>query len=355
MTAGGVAAFVARQHPGHLLDAVVARDRLGAGRRRAPATRLVTTTCVVAWAATWARWVTTSTWWWPASSASARPTAVAAVPPMPASTSSNTSVRAASPLRRACPSAALSTRRRASIDRASSPPDATFVSGCSGEPGLAASRNCTRSPGSSSGRRRPGRPPWHEGGPGPRRRSVTAAARRGAAGSTGGTDRRGRRPLGAQRRRPVGIEGRRPLLEALELGQPVGGAAPVADHLGEVVAVLATEVVEQLAAPAHLLQPLRVLLDALGRATHVGADVVELGQHGRQAIGDVAERRPAADRGQRRGQRVTGRRRPRPARRGTRRRPPGGRPRRQGGPPPRPTAGPRRAPSRAAAASSATW
>ena len=51
---------------------------------------------------------------------------------MPASTSSNTSVRAGSSR------SSLSTSRRASIARASSPPEATLVSGCSGVPGLAA-------------------------------------------------------------------------------------------------------------------------------------------------------------------------------------------------------------------------
>ena len=53
---------------------------------------LDTTTWRSATAATWGRWVTTSTWWRRARLASASATAVAADPPMPASTSSKTSV-----------------------------------------------------------------------------------------------------------------------------------------------------------------------------------------------------------------------------------------------------------------------
>jgi hypothetical protein len=44
----------------------------------------------------------------------------------------------------------VSTRRSASIVRASSPPLATRASGSSGEPGFAANRNDTSSPGSCS-------------------------------------------------------------------------------------------------------------------------------------------------------------------------------------------------------------
>ena len=68
--------------------------------------------------------------------ASALPTARAASPPTPASTSSNTSVGGA----------ADSTRRVASIARASSPPDATFASGRAGSPAFAPRRNSTSAP-----------------------------------------------------------------------------------------------------------------------------------------------------------------------------------------------------------------
>ena len=60
----------------------------------------------------------------------------AAAPPMPASTSSNTSTGGPS----------VSTSRRASIARASSPPEATLARGCRAMPGLAAKRNTTSRP-----------------------------------------------------------------------------------------------------------------------------------------------------------------------------------------------------------------
>ena len=63
--------------------------------------------------------------------------ASATAPPTPVSISSKISV-GAEPL-------AASTTLSASMKRASSPPEATFISGASGVPGLAATRNSTRS------------------------------------------------------------------------------------------------------------------------------------------------------------------------------------------------------------------
>ena len=100
---------------------------------------LRTSTWWSAWAATWARWVTTSTWAWCPRSARAGPTAVAAAPPTPASTSSKTMT----------PGLSVMASRMASMVRASSPPDATLASGWSGSPGLAPSRKRTWSAGPS--------------------------------------------------------------------------------------------------------------------------------------------------------------------------------------------------------------
>ena len=117
-----------------------ARSRLSDSSTSGP--RLFsTTTCVSANAATCARCVTHSTWCRAPSVASRRPTAMPASPPIPASTSSNTSVGGAS----------VSTTRAASIARESSPPDAARASGRGLSPGLGASRNVTRSAPSSVG------------------------------------------------------------------------------------------------------------------------------------------------------------------------------------------------------------
>ena len=82
-------------------------------------------------------------------------------------------------------------------------------------------------------------------------------------------------------------------------------------HLGEVVAVLAAQVAQQLAARAHLGEPLGVLVDRLGDVAQLGDDVVELGE----------QRRPGGRRRRANGARpADGRRAPRRARRGRRRR-----------------------------------
>ena len=115
---------------------------------------------------------------------------------------------------------AVSTRRRASIERASSPPDATLVSGSGGVPGLAASWNWTCSPATSSAsstatpivgvrhrqlaqpRRRPRRP---ASGAAARRAAPTASAAACSAAAAA---------------RPLGVDHRGPAVVGLELGEP---------------------------------------------------------------------------------------------------------------------------------------
>src|SRR6266545_2095257 len=95
------------------------------------------------------RWVTTSTCRLAAKAANRFPTATAALPPIPASTSSKTSVGTSS--------RSTMTLRQASMVRESSPPEATLESGSGACPGPPENSNSTRSapvgPGSSRGRR----------------------------------------------------------------------------------------------------------------------------------------------------------------------------------------------------------
>ena len=83
----------AGEHPRQLDHPWLVVDAAARPSRRCRPSCLATTTWVSANAATWGRWVTTSTWRSAARAARARPTARAARPPMPASTSSKTSVR----------------------------------------------------------------------------------------------------------------------------------------------------------------------------------------------------------------------------------------------------------------------
>ena len=114
-----------------------------------PSSSLMTRKWWWANAATCGRCVTASTWAFSASRASRRPTSTAALPPMPASTSSNT--RVGTVVRSA------STTSSASISRDSSPPLAPLASGRGAEPLLAAKSSSTSSrpcgPGDGVGRR----------------------------------------------------------------------------------------------------------------------------------------------------------------------------------------------------------
>ena len=91
----------------------------------------------LATAATWGAWVTANTCTREASRARRSPTAAAVAPPTPASTSSNTKVGAE-------PRAA-STTFSARMYCASSPPEATFISGPGSVPGLVLTQKATRS------------------------------------------------------------------------------------------------------------------------------------------------------------------------------------------------------------------
>ena len=76
-------------------------------------------------------------------------------------------------------------------------------------------------------------------------------------------------------------------------------------HVGEVVAVLAAQVAQQLAALAHLGEALRILLDRLADVADLGDDVVELGEQRRRGASATAPnggRPPSVD--QRRGEGV---------------------------------------------------
>ena len=221
-------------------------------------TCLVTATCVVAWAATWARWVTTSTWW-------RRPT----------------SARAASD-RRGCGAA------DAGVDLVEHERPRIVVVQTRREheaegqhrPGQLAAR---RHLGERQQRRtRVGREQELDPVAGGRSSacSPTSMADLGVgqrqlsqAGRDGGGEQRARRvggppdglgggPLvGDGGRRAARVELGRPLVESLELVESAHGLVPVAHDLGQVVAVLAAQVAEQLPASAHLGEPLRILLD----------------------------------------------------------------------------------------------
>ena len=249
----------AREHPRDLADARVVEHQLrardGAAARPRPST---TATCPSANAATCGRCVTHNTWCCPPNVASARPTAVPASPPMPASTSSNTRVGGA----------AESTTRRASIARASSPPEAALARGRADSPGLGASRNVTSSaPSSPAGlgvagldddlerRRRASRAPGDSPAPRPR------AGRRPRCGP----------PTAHARRRPPcavgvgerGLERGRARVVAFHLRDALARVDRVRLHVGERRAVLAHELAQPRPALLHVGEALRIGDDLL--------------------------------------------------------------------------------------------
>src|SRR5690606_27886268 len=103
----------------------------------APSLDFTTDRWLLAKAATWARWVTAMTWEVRASCARRLPTSIAAAPPMPASTSSNTKVGTGS--------VPAITTSIASMTRESSPPDAPRETDRGSAPGCGASRIDTSS------------------------------------------------------------------------------------------------------------------------------------------------------------------------------------------------------------------
>ena len=166
-----------------------------APRRSAVPSSLRTRTCRSAKQAICGRWVTTSTWRVAASRASRRPTASPAWPPMPASTSSNTSVGTSS--------RSASTLRHASITRDSSPPLAAFASGSDGCDVPPRNRSSTRSAPDGPGLG------WLDARPRSRHRAcrarvscaVSASGERGAAARRRARRPRRRAPRRSARRR----------------------------------------------------------------------------------------------------------------------------------------------------------
>ena len=251
-----------------------------------PSESLVTTRCRSANAATWARWVTTMTWVLRLRACSRRPTSMAAAPPTPASTSSNTMVGTGS--------APASTTWTASMTRDSSPPEAAWAMGRSGAPGLAASiRAHVVDPGRAQGQghivaghRQTGRVR------GAGQRELHARARHRQGGQLGGDllgePLRGSRALlvqgdaawSARRSRSAAICVARCSIRS---SAPVRAAArPAAclrpgQHLADVRAVLAQQPTQVSLALLDGCQPPRIGLDVLGVAREVGSQLPQLG------------------------------------------------------------------------------
>ncbi len=68
-----------------------------------------------------------------------------------------------------------------------------------------------------------------------------------------------------------------------------------AHDVGEVVAVLAAQVVEQLAPGPHVGQPLGRLVDRFTSGADVGREIVELGEQVAEALGCILERSPPVE------------------------------------------------------------
>ena len=77
--------------------------------------------------------------------------------------------------------------------------------------------------------------------------------------------------------RPVEFGGA--LVELFELGEPVGGLCVECHHCGQVVSVLAPQILEHLPALTDLGQPLGRLVDPLPRRADLADHVVEFGEH----------------------------------------------------------------------------
>ena len=189
-----------------------------------------------------------------------------------------------------------STSRRASIARASSPPDATLPAAAAARRGWRRAGTRTSSPGSVAA---------HVDAP----RVAFGMASSARCARTGGRQRRrGRAPAtrrpraacastsavgrGADRASSAAARS----LVALELGQPGAGLVAVHEHVGERLAVLAAQVVQQLAPLADSAQPLRVVLDALAGRAQLGGDVGQLGRDARRRASTLGERAPVARR-----------------------------------------------------------
>ena len=84
---------------------------------------------------------------------------------------------------------------------------------------------------------------------------------------------------------------------AVQRLEPRHGLRPERDHLGEVGAVLAPEVAEQLATHAQRVEPLRIVDHAVVRGQQLVGDVGGVGLQAAQTRLERRERRSAAERG----------------------------------------------------------
>ena len=68
-----------------------------------------------------------------------------------------------------------------------------------------------------------------------------------------------------------------------------------ADHFRQAVAVLATQIAQQLQPAAHRVQPLRVFLDVLRSPTKIGGDILHFGTQATQSRLELGERRATGE------------------------------------------------------------
>ncbi len=205
---------------------------------------------------------------------------------MPASTSSNT---------RVVGRAAVSTSRSASIDRASSPPEATFVSGSGGAPGLAARRNAhvvarvvaDRDLDAGLGHRQ--LPQVGLGGRGQRRRGRPPGRAHHLLG--------GRRPRRRRRARSrVELGGQAIVVLQLDAA---GATASSRNSMtsARVSPYLRCRSCRSRRRSRIVGLPLRVLLDRLTGGPHLGGHVGQLGGRAAQARHQLLERSPSVEGG----------------------------------------------------------
>ena len=122
--------------------------------------------------------------------------------------------------------------------------------------------------------------------------SGPAAAARAAATSASRRATRGPGHLA------LGVERGGGLVATLEIAQPLLGRIAPLQHLGEGLAVLAPQLLEQLAAGPHVGLALWIALDGLAPMAHVGGHVGQLGGDPVQPRRGVGERRPVVQRGE---------------------------------------------------------
>ncbi len=232
------------------------------------------------------------------------PTADPASPPIPASTSSNTSVGGASD----------STTRSASIARESSPPDAALASGRAGSPGLGARRKVTSSA-PSSDRSAAARPRPRTSAFGSASSAELLGHRVGERSGRGAAGRRERRRgalvAPATRGRAARLPARRPAASCgLELGDPGTRPRPrTRCTSASVGAVLARQLAQPRASRLHLGQPLGIDDDRLERRRAPRARLPRSRPAARcSRSASVGERRASGERADR-----AARPRPRPA------------------------------------------